>query len=254
MKFSISEAFKFSFQSFKENWTKILGVSFFTIVLITIAQYFIAKSLLMQFDVLSIITDSKTMLKFVFFKNISLIVPTIFFFCLTSTILPTISGSQVKFKDYFLEAEKVINFICGMFLIMLVPSLIALLSFGIFARYDDGSVLFNVFQTLYIVMSFGVIIYLFRYLLFYVDILEGQPVLKSLKNSAKMLKGNLFKFIALIILLVFISLLGILTIVGAFFVLPLDALVLVYVHMQLAKSYKDVPQKTFKMRSVKVNL
>ena len=135
---------------------------------------------------------------------------------------------------------------------MLVPSLIVLVSFGIFAKYDDGSVIFNVFQTLYAGMSFGVIIYLFRYLLFYVDILEGQPVLKSLKNSAQMLKGNLFKFVALIILLVFISLLGMLTIVGAFFVLPLDALVLAHVHMQLAKGYKDVPQKTFKCAVLKL--
>ena len=138
---------------------------------------------------------------------------------------------------------------------MLVPSLLDLISFGLFSKFDDGSVIFSISQSLYIVISFGIIVYLCRYLLFYIDILKGQSVIKSLKNSAKILKGNLCKFIALIVLLYFINILGVLSIVGSFFILPLDALVLAHVHMQLAKNHEDVPQKApKKIHKVKVSL
>jgi hypothetical protein len=249
MSFSIKKAFKFSFQIFKENWTKILSISLFSMVLMIIMQYLIAKYLVIQFDnILSLLTLPKNMLGFVFFKNISLLVPTILLLCVTTTILPVFSGLKVQFKDYFLSAEKLINFICGMFLLLLVPSIVALISFGLFSKTNDGSVIFNIFQSLYIVMSFGIIVYLCRYLLFYIDILNGQSVIKSLKNSAKILKGNLYKFIVLIVLLYFINVIGVLTVIGAIFVLPLDALVLAHVYMQLAKNYEDIPQKSPTMR------
>jgi hypothetical protein len=255
MSFSINEAFKFSFQTFKENWTKLLSISLFSIVLMVILLYFMSKYLLIHFDVLSLVTIPKNMVQFVFFKNASLLMPTIFLFCVTNTILPVFYGLKVQFKNYFLDAEKVINFMCGMLLLVLVPSLLALVSFGLFSKFDDGSIVFSFFQSLYIIMSFGIIVYLCRYLLFYIDILKGQSVIKSLKNSSNVLKGNLYKFIALIVLLYFINVVGVLSIVGAIFILPLDALVLAHVHMQLAKSNEDVSQKVLKkIHKVKVTL
>ena len=107
MSFSINEAFKFSFQAFKENWAKILSISLFSIVLMSIALYFMSKYLLIHFDVLSLVTIPEDMVQFVFFKNISLLMPTIFLFCVTSTILPIFYGLKAQFKNYFLDAEKV---------------------------------------------------------------------------------------------------------------------------------------------------
>jgi hypothetical protein len=257
MSFSIKEAFKFSFQVFKENCVKLLGISLFSIVLMIIALLFISKYLLIHFDILSLVTTPTDMVQYAFFKNISLLIPAILLFCVTSTILPVFYGLKVQFKNYFLDGEKVINFICGMFLLVLVPSVLVLVSFGLFSKFDDGSVVFSISKSLYIVMSFGIIVYLCRYLLFYIDILKGQPVIKSLKNSARILKGNLCKFIALIVLLYFINVVGVLSIVGAFLILPLDALVLTHLHMQLSKNHEDVPlpQKAHKkIRKIKVSV
>jgi hypothetical protein len=244
MSFSIVEAFKFSFQSFKENLIRILSISLFSIVLMIIALYFMSKYLLIHFDVLSLATVPKDMVQFVFFKNISLLIPTIFLFCVTSTILPVFYGLKVQFKNYFLDAEKIINFMCGMFLILFVPSVLALIFFVISSKTNDGSGIFNIFQTLYMVASFGVIVYLFRYLLFYIDVLKEQPLIKSLKNSSQMLKGNFYKFIGLMVILYFINVLGVLSVIGSIFILPLDALVLAHVHMQLEKAREGVIQKS----------
>ncbi|MDR1418692.1 MAG: hypothetical protein LBI80_06050 [Endomicrobium sp.] len=243
MRFSINEAFKFSFQIFKENWTKLLNISLFSIVLMIMLLYFMSKYLLIHFDILSLVTIPKNIILFVFFKNISLLMPAIFLFCVTSTILPVFYGSKVQFKNYFLDAEKVINFMCGMLLLVLVPSILTLVSYELFSKFDDGSVIFTFFLSLYMVMSLGIFVYLCRYLLFYIDVLKGQSIIKSLKKSARLLKGNLYKFVALIVLLYFINVVGVLSVVGGIFVLPLNALVLAHVYMQLTKSNEDITQK-----------
>jgi hypothetical protein len=255
MSFSIGEAFKFSFQSFKENCIRILSISLFSIVLMIVALYVMSKFLLIHFDVLSLATTPKDRVEFVFFKNISLLIPTTLLFCVTSTILPVFYGLKVRFKNYFLDAEKVINFMCGMFLILFTPSLLALIFFGISSKTNDGSIVFNIFQTLYLLASFGIIVYLFRYLLFYIDVLKGQSVIKSLRNSSQMLKGSFYKFVTLMGLLYFINVVGVLSVIGAIFILPLDALVLAHVHMQLEKVHEGVSQRnTDKMHRVKVGL
>lgn len=245
MNFSIKEAFSFSFKVLKENLINLLSISLFSIILVNILIYLMSKILLGQFD-FSYIMSVSNMAQWILFKNITLLFISFLLVCLTNTILPVFDGLKIDLKKYFLNVEKTINFVCGMFLILLIPSILSLSYLRIFPKLNNGGAIFSCFQALYVVLFFYVIVYLCKYALFYIDVLKGQSVLVSLKNSARMLNENLYKFVALMVILYLINVLGVISIIGSIFVLPFNVLVLSHVYMQLVNNGNDVLQKTNK--------
>ena len=231
MKFSIKEAFKSAFKIFGQNFFVVfslwvflfataMGVAFLSIFLLSIKNTDLVRGL-----------GGLTVLP---------ILP-----CLVNAFLPVCKGSEIKFRNCFPSLKKVFNFLLGCILLS-IPIMIFVSIATIADIYDYSSIVIAVFY----VASF-------RYYIFYVqEVLCGNSILQSFRNSAKLASGNICKLFLTIFLtvigyfaLVVLLALSIMIVIekqifigwicaaplfiALFFITPLSVLVWTHVYTQL---------------------
>jgi hypothetical protein len=155
-------------------------------------------------------------------------------FCLTKALLPAFKGLKISIQDYIPTFQQVFYFVIGMMIMFVVLVSISIMSTAVVVSETVlGDEMLD--RVILFMLSVSIFIYLCRYLLFYVGILQDKSVLESLKSSSKMLKGSIFKFILILILLALLNYVGMLLIVGLVVTLPFSVFVFVNVYIQLSE-------------------
>lgn len=115
-----------------------------------------------------------------------------------SALLPAFAGHKIKFRDYFSDFKKVFNYFLGSVLLTVWWYIFELVS---------STYRFSAFVSALLLLALAVVsIVLLRYSIFFdIEILGGGQVLKSLKNSSKLVSGNFCKILLLLLLVVLIT-------------------------------------------------
>lgn len=233
MKFSINEAFKAALKIFSQNFFVVFFLSILSVVVIPLFLLLI-QSLAMDFsaplwDYFVAFPSPETLDAVVttlrlsmskqpwlratasFVSWLVLLVSSLF---MSSALLPAFAGHKIKFRDYFPDFKKVLNYFLGWVLIFVTATatycIFVLVPFAYRFSASVSALLFLVFTVVSIVLS--------RYMIFFdIEILGGGQALKSLKNSSKLVSGNFCKILllSLLVTLIVLILFGIVALIAA---------------------------------------
>jgi hypothetical protein len=185
VKFSIREAFKSAFRIFCQNFFAVFSLYVFSVVFVYVLffpiEHFVVKSHPIFITSIARVTFSMASM------FLSAVQHYFASFLFISALLPVFTGYGIKFRNCFPNLKKVFNYLSGTILVsvlMLIPIFV-----------------FN--STLVKILVFVVeVAVLFRYFIFFAqEVLSGNSVLQSCRNSAKLISGNLCKLFPLFIFL-----------------------------------------------------
>jgi hypothetical protein len=249
--FSIKKSLQSSFQIFCQNIFNIVLLSALSVLFLALLQVVSAFFIVNYFksfsaaQLTSVSFLSKSMIfSFILFRDVFFLLQSLVLLFLTNAFLPAFDGCKVELKNYFPSIKKIYRFVMGAALLLIVPTLFS--SISLFVHGQES------FQIIISASIFVVIIVLFRYFFFYLDILNGSSVFESLKNSTKATHGNFFSIAFLIVTALLINLailfssafFGIVMAVFILFTLPMTILIFADVYNQLTQdSAGNIAQK-----------
>lgn len=215
MSFSIKKAFMFTLNLSKKNFLAVFS--------------FPAVCFLLKFSI-KILTPS-------LFEPLELIIEGIVLLSITNVFLPFFSKQKTELKNYFPNYKKIIKFFIGEIL-LLTPAFISIV-FGMlgwsFLHYTSKIVVAAgiIIFILSILIAVKAIIIIVEYLFFYINLLNGDSILSSFKNSAKLTFGTRNKLFSLFLLELIIVECLLDSPILYVFLSPLSALLFLHIYMQL---------------------
>lgn len=220
MKFSAGEAFKAALKIFSQNFFVVFSLSIFSVIVIPLFVFLI-WSLAIDFTPLwdcfafpspetftaAITTLGLSTLKqpwlYATVSLVSLLVSSVSSLFMISALLPAFTGHKIKFRDYFSDFKKVFNYFLGSVLILGAAIAMWCFVFGLVPFIAYG---FSVFVSVLLLALVVASIVSLRYSIFFdIEILGGNQVLKSFKNSSKLVSGNFCKIILILLLVALIT-------------------------------------------------
>jgi hypothetical protein len=213
MKFSISKAFKAAFKVCRQNFFVVFSLSVVSAIPSTILFLHVAPSMmpsLMVHVLYGIAMPSLLIWKCVGLVGLEIVCSLVTFFMI-SALFGAFGESGVKFRNYFPNFKKILNYFLAMILLLLVGGLIGGVTGWViidkFDMFNSTSVLVNILAGLLSFAAVALIVVIsLRYGIFYIqEVLSGNSVLQSFKNNAKLTSGNFWKLLLLQLLLALIG-------------------------------------------------